>query len=129
MPDKNKSLKILSVALLAQAVLFYGTSRGENQPTLRPLQDFTHQTGHWFMTQEGHVDEETQAVLKADDTLTRAYGNLKYRLPATLFVAYFKTQRTGKAPHSPKNCLPGAGWEPSRVDFLPVNIPGMSEPI
>ena len=44
-------------------------------------------------------------------------------------MAFFKTQRTGKAPHSPKNCLPGSGWEPSRVDFLTVNIPGMSEPI
>jgi len=129
MPIKNKYLRILSLALLAQAALFYGTSRGENQPNPRPLENFTRQTGGWFMTQEGHVDDETQAILKADDTLTRAYASPKYRQPASLFVAFFKTQRTGKAPHSPKNCLPGSGWEPSRVDFLTVNIPGMSEPI
>jgi len=27
-----------------------------------------------------------------------------------LFIAYFPTQRTGQAIHSPQNCLPGAGW-------------------
>jgi EpsI family protein len=47
----------------------------------------------------------------------------------SLFVAYFSTQRTGKAPHSPKNCLPGSGWEPSREDYLTVEVPGMPQPI
>lgn len=27
-----------------------------------------------------------------------------------LFIAYFPTQRTGQAIHSPQNCLPGSGW-------------------
>jgi EpsI family protein len=44
-------------------------------------------------------------------------------------VAFFKTQRTGKTPHSPKNCLPGSGWEREREDYLDVAIPGMAEPI
>src|SRR5438552_6999926 len=129
MAINNKYLRILSLALVAQAALFYGTSRGENEPTIRPLKDFTQQAGGWFITREGYVDAETQSVLKADDTLAREYGSLKYRTAASLFVAFFKTQRTGKAPHSPKNCLPGSGWEPARVDFLTVNVSGMSEPI
>ena len=29
---------------------------------------------------------------------------------ARLFVAAFRSQRNGKSPHSPKNCLPGSGW-------------------
>src|SRR5207248_8943633 len=62
--------------------------------------------------------------------LTRVYSSLKDSLAqASLFVAFFKTQRTGKAPHSPKNCLPGAGWEASRVDYLTVHIPDRLEPI
>ena len=81
------------------------------------------------MAQEGYVDAETQAVLQADDTLTRSYANRKYAALPNLFVAYFKTQRTGKAPHSPKNCLPGSGWEPSREDYLTIGIPGTNESI
>src|SRR5436309_8278266 len=112
MPDKKSNyIRILSAALLLQAALFYGTSRGENVPNVRPLRDFPREMGGWIMAQEGYVDAETQAVLKADDTLTRSYANLKYAARPSLFVAYFQTQRTGKAPHSPKNCLPGSGWE------------------
>src|SRR3979490_2906020 len=99
MPVNNKYVRILSIALAVQAALFYGTSRGENVPSVRPLAEFSRQVGGWSMAKEGYVDDETQAVLKADDTLTRTYATFQYpQLPANLFVAYFKTQRTGKAP-------------------------------
>ena len=130
MPLKNRYIRILSLALIAQAALFYASaSRGDVVPELRPLDGFTRQLGGWLMSKEGHVDDETQAVLQADDTLTRVYSSPIHAQPASLFVAFFKTQRTGKAPHSPKNCLPGAGWEQSREGYLPVSIPGMAEPI
>ncbi len=122
-------VRILSLALIVQAGLFYASSRGENVPSMRPLRDFPQVFPGWTMLQEGYVDEETQSVLRADDTLTRDYGSPKYRTRSSLFVAYFQTQRTGKAPHSPKNCLPGSGWESSTQDYLEISIPGMGEPI
>ena len=48
---------------------------------------------------------------------------------ATLFVAYFQTQRTGKTPHSPKNCLPGSGWVPSESGVLEIPVAGQAAPI
>jgi hypothetical protein len=48
---------------------------------------------------------------------------------APLFVAYFQTQRTGKTPHSPKNCLPGSGWAPSQSGMIGIRVPGETEPI
>ena len=126
---QNKYARILTLALVIQAGLFYATSRAENVPSMRPLHDFPRELSGWTMAQEGYVDDETQAILQADDTLTRTYGSPKYRLVSSLFVAFFKTQRTGKAPHSPKNCLPGTGWEREREDYLDVTIPGMTEPI
>jgi EpsI family protein len=126
---QNKYARILTVVLLAQAALFYATSRGENVPVVRPLRDFPHQVGGWTMVKEGYVDEETQAVLKADDTLIRFYARSTMEMPPSLFVAFFKTQRTGKTPHSPKNCLPGSGWEPSREDYVTIAVPGVEQPI
>jgi EpsI family protein len=41
-----------------------------------------------------------------------------------LFIAYFPSQRAGDAIHSPKNCLPGAGWAPVTADRITVNVPG-----
>jgi len=126
---QNKYARILTVVLVIQAALFYASSRAENIPSMRPLHDFPRQLSGWMMLQEGYVHDETQAILKADDTLTRTYGNPKFQVAPSFFVAFFKTQRTGKAPHSPKNCLPGSGWEREREDYLDVTIPGMAEPI
>jgi EpsI family protein len=128
-PLQNRYARILTAVFILQAALFYGTSRGENAPSMRPLRDFPREFPGWTMAQEGYVDEETQAVLKADDTLTRTYASPKFQLRPNLFVAFFKTQRTGAAPHSPKNCLPGAGWDRLQEDYLDVSIPGMAEPI
>jgi len=81
------------------------------------------------MAQNLQMDQETLDVLKADDILSREYINRDARQAATLFVAFFETQRTGKAPHSPKNCLPGSGWTPSKSGTTSIDIPGMATPI
>jgi EpsI family protein len=48
---------------------------------------------------------------------------------ANLFVAFFNSQRAGQTPHSPKNCLPGAGWVWTVSDTIPVSVPGRAAPI
>jgi EpsI family protein len=38
--------------------------------------------------------------------------------PVGLFIGYFATQRTGQTIHSPKHCLPGAGWTFESSDYV-----------
>ncbi len=78
------------------------------------------------MRQDAPLDQETLDVLKADDILSRIYQNQKTGAVASLFVAYFETQRTGKAPHSPKNCLPGSGWASTQAGMIDIPVPGRS---
>ena len=120
---------VASVALLLQAAVLYGVARSETAPPLRPLKDSPAQYGDWRMTSEGVIEQEVLDVLRADDTVTRIYTQGRTGRPASLFVAYFKTQRTGQTPHSPKNCLPGAGWTPSASDFLDLAIQGAADPV
>jgi EpsI family protein len=126
---KLRSIRILTLVLLAQAGLFYGFSRHENVPAHRPLEQFSLNGTSWSMLQDVQLDPETLEVLKADDILSRVYQDHKNGAVATLFVAYFDTQRTGKAPHSPKNCLPGSGWSPSQSGAVDIPISGSTEPI
>jgi EpsI family protein len=119
----------LSLALLAQAALFYGYSRGESVPALRPLKESPAQFGDWQLGTEGVIEQETLDVLRADDVVTRTFTESGTGRIANLFVAYFKTQRTGQAPHSPKNCLPGSGWAPSTSDVIPVPVSGQEVPL
>ncbi len=124
----SRYAQVLTVVLLLQGVLFYTASHGEKVPLAKPLDQFPATLGSWTLAQTGVVEPETLAVLRADDTLTRWYVS-PGQGGANLFVAYFKTQRTGQSPHSPKNCLPGAGWTPSATGFLDVPIAATGETI
>lgn len=125
----SRSARILTVVLLAQASLFYGFSRRENVPPHKPLNLFSLNGSDWNMVQNVDIDQDTLDVLKADDLFSRIYQNRQTGDIATLFVAYFATQRTGKAPHSPKNCLPGSGWAPSQSGTIDIPVPGAAKPI
>jgi EpsI family protein len=122
--------RIVTVLLIAQAALLYSSIRPEAVPPARPLADFPKVVGPWQLEQEGVVEPEVLETLKADDLLTRTYINPSAAEGANLFIASFRSQRTGKTPHSPKNCLPGSGWEPLesteiQADFgsgvIPIN--------
>ncbi|HEY3825858.1 MAG TPA: EpsI family protein [Bryobacteraceae bacterium] len=126
---QSKFVWCLTFVVVVQAVLFYSASHGEMTPLATPLDLFPSTVGNWRLNQVGVVDQETQDILKADDLLTRTYVSPEGE--ANLFIAYFKTQRQGQSPHSPKNCLPGSGWqqvETGRID-VPVTINGVNEPI
>jgi EpsI family protein len=126
---KSTHARVLTVVLVAQLAGFFAVSRQEVVPLARPLDQFPQQLGDWRMLQEGTVDKEVLDVLRADDILTRTYEDSVHGRAANLFVAYFKSQRAGQAPHSPKNCLPGSGWSPSQSDILAIPIAGRAEPV
>lgn len=126
---KRNAAQVLTVVLLLQAAMFYGFSRREVLPREKRLADYSVGSAQWKMAQELQLDQDTLDVLKADDILSRVYVNRSTGQEAGLFVAYFSTQRTGKTPHSPKNCLPGSGWVPTQSGFISIPIAGESAPI
>jgi len=125
----SKSARVLSVVLLAQIAVFYGFSRAEKLPAHRPLAQFSIPNSNWSMVEESQLDPETLDVLKADDILSRVYENRITGQVATLFVAFFETQQTGKTPHSPKNCLPGSGWAQTQSGTIQIPVQGEPSPI
>jgi EpsI family protein len=123
-----KSAPVLAATglIVLQGALIYSAVRPESIPAGRPLSQLPATLGSWHFVQEGLIDADTQAVLKADDLLNRYYA--KGSLGANLFVAAFRSQRNGKAPHSPKNCLPGSGWTPLNSTVAEIDV-GRSAPI
>lgn len=126
---KSTQARVLTVVLLAQVGGLLAISRREKVPAPRPLAQFPGQIGSWSMYQEDTVEQGVLDVLRSDDLLSRTYVNQAQSRGANLFVAYFKSQRTGQTPHSPKNCLPGSGWMPSQSDVLTIPIEGRAEPL
>jgi EpsI family protein len=121
--------RLVTILLLAQAAVLYSSIRPEAVPPGRPLAEFPQTLGPWQLQQEGVVEPEVLETLKADDLLTRNYINRSAGVGANLFIASFRSQRTGKAPHSPKNCLPGSGWEPLDSSEIQADFGGGTIPV
>ncbi len=113
---------VATLVLLVQAGVFYSASHGDALPLPAPLAAFPANLGSFQLAREGAVEPETIAILRADDLLLRWYSGPQGA--ANLFVAYFQTQRTGQSPHSPKNCLPGDGYQPSESGEVAIEAGG-----
>jgi EpsI family protein len=131
MPEfmKSTAVRVVTMVLVLHAVLFYTLSHGEAVLLVHPLAEFPTQLADWRMSQQGVLDQQTLDILKADDYLSRDYVSPSSPESVNLYVAFFRTQRTGQTPHSPKNCLPGGGWVPSTSAIVGIPIPGRREPI
>jgi EpsI family protein len=113
---------LLAAILAVQAIAYYGFSKEEVIPDIRSWSDFPNRVGQWAETQELTEDEASLAQLQPDDYIDRNYAGPDTQ-QINLFIAYFKTQRTGHGPHSPQACLPGAGWEPVSASVTPIPVP------
>jgi EpsI family protein len=113
-----------TVVLLAVTALVLRTrNSAETVPPHKGLQYFPRNFGSWSSV-DLPLTQDVLDVLGPGDFLLRDYQNQSAGAPVGLFIAYFPSQRSGDTIHSPKNCLPGAGWTPLRSDRISLNFPG-----
>jgi EpsI family protein len=119
----------LSLSLLVGALLaLHLRSSGEAVPIRKSLDHFPNAVGQW-QTREGVLfDVDTLNVLRPTDYLMRHDQDASGR-GVWLFIAYWDSQRSGAQPHSPKNCLPGGGWEPLEASIITIPLPSPFAPI
>lgn len=101
-----------AVAVLVAAALFLHTrSSAEQLPNRLPNSEFPREIAGW-LSREVLIEPEVVEILGDGDFLQRIYYRQPHEPTIDFFLAYFPSQRTGSTIHSPKNCLPGAGWAP-----------------
>src|SRR5690242_14827367 len=123
-----------SIHLLGTVVLLASTMAASRlaadrkpEPLAHPLDTIGRSLAGFSATDNPPINEKTLAVLRPTSYLSRTYT--KPELAADLFIGFYSQQRAGENMHSPKHCLPGAGWEIwdySRTDVVtprgPVSI-------
>jgi EpsI family protein len=124
---KSHARFIMALVLVAGAALFLqARNHGEVFPARKPLAAFPERLGDWSGT-DVEITKEIRDILGPGDFLLRIYRAQDDRHPSTdLFIAYFPSQRAGDTIHSPKNCLPGAGWAPIDSARATVSVAGHS---
>jgi len=104
--------------LLAGIALLHGVSHGEAVPLRQPLGQLPIAMDGW-LGQDEPLEPRIVTALGVSDYANRAYISGGGQ-PVDLYVGYYQSQRTGETIHSPKNCLPGAGWEQVRAGRLTI---------
>jgi EpsI family protein len=118
------AITLLLAATFALAKLPHGTVTELS----RPLQTFPLEIVDWRGFDQPLTDR-IAAVAGVDSYISRFYlrpgGD-----SVGLYVGFYKSQQTGETVHSPKNCLPGTGWQPMQASVIALRTPdGHSVPV
>jgi len=104
-------MRFLPAAVLSVGCVFLLRIGGQSDTPLAGTLDSLPREIDGFIGLDQTVSDAERKVAGMDHYLMRAYGRDTTRA-FSLYVGYYEAQKEGKSIHSPKNCLPGAGWEP-----------------
>lgn len=113
---------IVLVLLVGAAAFLHSRSRAESLPARHELASFPTRIADWT-SREVVISDDIRKILGNGDFLQRMYARSPHEPPIDFFLAYFPSQRTGSSIHSPKNCLPGSGWDPVESSHIPLRRP------
>ena len=69
------------------------------------------------------MDPTVAEVLGADDTIVVNMTSPEGEL-VNLYLAYLDAQRDGRSWHSPRQCIPGGGWQITAHDIVETDVWG-----
>ena len=102
------------------AILLLGVDRQRSMPLRAPLSTIPIEIAG-TRGKDRMLSAEEQQVVGMSQYVAREYGSA-----FSVYVGYYDQQTEGRTIHSPKNCLPGAGWEPLEVTPATVRTPGQA---
>lgn len=120
---KNTRFILTILILLAAAAGNYYFSKPDVSLPRKSLAEFPRVLGDWTAITDQKIDDRSMKILQVDDYFMRNYRNSKGEIIG-LYIGYFKSQREGKGIHSPRQCLPGAGWVPINTTVYKMAVPG-----
>lgn len=115
-------LWITAGVLLGASLLLHTVSHGETIVPRQPLSKLPYSLATWTGEERPMEERIVQAVSVSDYT-NRVYFDPE-QAAVQVYIGYYASQRTGDTIHSPKNCLPGAGWDPIYSGYATIPVPG-----
>jgi|GEM_PF-273437 len=98
------------ILVLGCVLVLHGTRKQVAVPLAHPLTGvLDHVPGYTIEDQV--IGTEERRIAGMSEYVARLYRRPDSSVAFTTYVGYYEKQARGKSIHSPKNCLPGAGWE------------------
>jgi EpsI family protein len=118
---------IPAVILLAGCALIMDSRSQAAVPLAGPIESIMPTFGDYQVANQV-VSPEEQRVAGMSNYVARTYssgGSIAF----TTLVSYYDRQTQGKSIHSPRNCLPGAGWEIINGETRTITVDGVDQTV
>jgi exosortase D (VPLPA-CTERM-specific) len=112
--------------LVGAAAATHTLSHNQSVPLRQPLQNVPLQIDSWQGRDLPPLENDVLAIGGMDDYLNRVYTQDPQHF-LSLYVGYYRSQATGDSIHSPKNCLPGNGWQEASAGEVDLSMPDGSK--
>lgn len=114
---------LIPTAILAAGSLLLVAARRQEVAELRAPLSTLPMMLEGLLGRDLVVSPEEQRIAGMSSYLMRVYE--RDSVPQfSVYVGYYEAQLQGQSIHSPRNCLPGAGWEPVAVSSVTIPLPG-----
>ena len=119
----GKHLYLAIGLLIVGIVLTQRVPHGKTMPLQKDILTFEQQIGSWKAGPHKPFEQNILDVLRVDEYLNRIYYDEGGRW-ISLYIGYFADQLSGKTIHSPRNCMPGSGWNFTQQEAVTIESPG-----
>jgi len=122
----KRTLIIICILLITAAVTAFA-SHSERIAPNKPFTAFPLKIGPWE-GRTSQMDDEVYNILGVEDYIMANFHKSPEAF-VNLYVGFYQSQKQGDIIHSPKNCMPGAGWNIKETTVIPVDLgrPGENE--
>lgn len=120
-----KTFITIAILLITGTLTFFAGQTERISPN-KSFSEFPLEIGEWRGI-SSEMDEKVYNILGVED-----YILADYRKPSgeavNLYVGFYQSQKEGDMIHSPKNCMPGAGWNITEtgIETIHPDISGKS---
>ena len=101
-----------AAALAVGCLMLFGMRQQQHVQPRAPMSSIVIDAPDYRLVKDLPIDTVEQRIAGMDQFLNRAFQKDSLDPGFSVYVGYYTYQVQGKTIHSPKNCLPGAGWEP-----------------
>jgi len=124
----NQRTLIIIVIMGITAILTSFASNSERIAPNKSFNEFPLEIDQW-KGRKGELEQEVYNILGVEDYILANYSKTVSGETVNLYVGFYQSQKEGDIIHSPRNCMPGAGWNITDSSIEPVAITNTGENI
>lgn len=124
-----KRIVTIALIMVLTMILLGFSNHSEIIKPNKPFDSFPMHIGKWKGI-TSRFDKKIYDILGVDDSLLASYKSDNGEA-VDLYVGFYQSQKEGDLIHSPRNCMPGSGWNilKSSIETVDVGSDGKAETI